>query len=251
MTARPVLRIRWHCPGAAHTATPSPAAPVPTRPIAAQLTTPSTATPKTTPSTARNTGDQLHDGEGHDDQLHGGTGNDTLHGGAGDDHVYGGTGFDRIYSTDLAETVHDDHDGSEVVVTPAVTVPSAGPAARSDWHHVDTAQTVTIDVLANDSDPNEDLDPATLRITRAPASGQARVVTVSDIGLTIEYAAGAVGGSDSLAYQECDRLGACATAEVTIMIGTAGCTIIGTAGSRVVRRGELVKTECGCGRDRA
>ena len=162
------------------------------------------------------------------DTIYGRGGNDRIVPGAGADTVYGGAGFDHIYSSDLADSVHDDPDGSELIVTPAVTVASAGPAARSDWQYVDTANTVKIDVLGNDHDPDEDLDPATLRIIRPPASGAARVATTADTGPAIEYVAAGVGGSDSLAYEICDRLGGCATAEVILTVGTTGCTIVGT-----------------------
>ena len=162
------------------------------------------------------------------DTIYGRGGDDRIVPGAGADTVYGGAGFDHIYSSDLVDIVHDDPDGSELVVIPAVTVASAGPAARSDWQYVDTASTVTIDVLGNDSDPDEDLDPSTLRITRQPISGAARIITTADTGPAIEYVAAGASGSDSLAYEICDRLSSCATAEVTIVVGTTGCTIVGT-----------------------
>ena len=162
------------------------------------------------------------------DTIYGRGGNDRIVPGAGADTVYGGAGFDHIYSSDLGDIVHDDPDGSELVVTPVVTVASAGPAVRSDWQYVDTANTVTIDVLDNDSDPDEDLDPSTLRITRQPTSGAARIITTADTGPAIEYVAAGVSGSDSLAYEICDRLNGCATAEVTVVVGTTGCTIVGT-----------------------
>jgi len=162
------------------------------------------------------------------DTIYGRGGDDRIIAGAGTDTVYGGAGFDRIYSSDLADVVHDDPDGSELVIAPAVTVASAGPAARSDWHYVDTVQTATIDVLGNDSDPDEDLDWSTLRVTRQPVSGAARVITAPDTGPAVEYVAADADESDSLAYEICDRLNGCATAEVTILVGTAGCTVIGT-----------------------
>ena len=162
------------------------------------------------------------------DTIYGRGGNDRIVPGAGTDTVYGGAGFDRIYSSDLADSVNDDSDGSELIIAPAVTVASAGPTARGDWQYADTAQTVTIDVLGNDHDPDEDLDPATLRITRHPASGTARITTTADTGPAVQYVAAGAGGSDSLAYEICDRLGACATAEVILTVGTTGCTIVGT-----------------------
>ena len=171
--------------------------------------------------------DWIYAGAG-DDTIYGRGGNDRIVPGTGTDTIYGGGGIDRVYSTDLTDSVHDDPGGSELIVAPAVTVPPAGPATADDWHHADMAQTVTIDVLGNDHDPNSDLDPATLRITRPPASGAARVTTAPDTGPTVQYVTAGTGGSDSLAYEICDRLGACSTAEVTITVGTTGCTIIGT-----------------------
>ena len=171
--------------------------------------------------------DWIYAGAGTD-TIYGRGGNDRIVPGAGADTVYGGAGFDHIYSSDLVDIVHDDPDGSELIVTPTVTVASAEPAARSDWQYVDTAHTVNIDVLGNDSDPNEDLDPSTLRITRQPISGAARIITTADTGPAIEYVPAGASGSDSLAYEICDRLSGCATAEVTIVVGTTGCTIIGT-----------------------
>ena len=83
--------------------------------------------------------------------------------------------------------------------------------------------------MGNDHDRDEDLDPATLRIARLPVSGAARVVTVPGIGPAIEYvAAGA--GSDRLAYEICDAVGACDIAEAAITVGVTGCTIVGTGG---------------------
>ena len=182
-----------------------------------------------------------------DDTIYGRGGDDRIVAGAGTDTVYGGGGLDRIYSTDLTDSVHDDPGGSELVVAPAVTIPPAGPVTADDWHHVDVAQTVTIDVLGNDYDPNDNLDPATLRITRQPASGAARVVTAPDAGPAVQYVAAAA--ADSLAYEICDRLGACAAAEVTIMVGTTGCTIVGTDASETLYGTPGGDVICGAGGD--
>ena len=182
------------------------------------------------------------------DTIYGRGGDDRIVAGAGADTVYGGAGFDRIYSADLVDTVIDDPDGSEVIITPAVTVPSAGPAARSDWLYADVAQRVIIDVLGNDHDSDEDLDPATLRIIREPVSGAARVVTVPGIGPAIEYVA-AAGGSDSLAYEICDALGACDIAEAAITVGVTGCTIVGTGGDDTLAGTPGDDVICGLGGD--
>ena len=88
-----------------------------------------------------------------------------------------------MYSAGLADAVIDDD--YEMVVAPAVVVPQSGPEASDDWHHVDVAQTVVIDVSANDHDPNEDLAPATLTITTEPANGAARIVETAGGGRAI------------------------------------------------------------------
>ena len=174
------------------------------------------------------------------DWIYGGTGEDTIYGrggsdridaGAGVDTVYGGTGADIVYSTDLTDTVHDP-DGSELVVVPAAAPQQSAPAARSDWAHVRIAQSAAVDVLGNDHDPDDNLDPSTLRITRQPLSGAARVVAGS--GAAVEYTAAGTGGADSFAYEICDSLRACATAQVTVVVGTSSCTIIGTAASETL-----------------
>ena len=188
---------------------------------------------------AKGGNDVVLGGEGVD-LVYAGVGTDTVYAGGGSDHVdggpgadviYGGSGLDMVYSTDLADTVHDDPGGSELVVTPAPAVAQATPVTSADWHHVEVSAVAGIDVLANDYDPNDDLDPSTLRITREPASGAARVVLFVDGGAAVEYTAAGTGGVDSFAYEVCDGLGACTSAEVTVMVGAAGCTITGTEGA--------------------
>ncbi|MXZ96572.1 MAG: hypothetical protein F4Y99_11655 [Acidimicrobiaceae bacterium] len=186
--------------------------------------------------------------------VYGGDGTDTVYGrggddriiaGAGIDTVYGGAGVDHLYSADLVDTVIDD--GYEMVVAPAVTVPQAGPVAGDDWAYVDVAQTVTIDVLGNDYDPNEDLDWSTLRITREPVSGAARVITGA-VSPAVQYVTN-VGGSDTLSYEVCDSLGACDTAEVTILVGTSDCTIVGTDAADTLHGTGGDDVICGLGGD--
>ena len=166
------------------------------------------------------------------DTIYGRGGSDHIDAGAGTDTVYGGSGLDTVYSTDLADTVHDDPGGSELVVAPAVTVEHTAPSASADWHYMDVSAVAGIDVLGNDYDPNDNLDAATLSIARQPASGVARVVSFVGGGAAVEYTAAGTGGTDSFAYEVCDRLGACSTAEVTVTVGTAGCTIVGTEAGR-------------------
>lgn len=71
-----------------------------------------------------------------------------------------------------------------------------------------------IDVLANDSDSDGALDPASLTIVTAPLNGTALVVSGQ-----IQYTPnpGFV-GSDSITYQVCDMEGACSTGTVSITV---------------------------------
>ena len=183
------------------------------------------------------------------DTIYGRGGSDHIDAGAGTDTVYGGSGLDTVYSTDLADTVHDDPGGSELVVTPAVTVEHTAPSASADWHYMDVSAVAGIDVLGNDYDPNDNLDAATLSIARQPASGVARVVSFVGGGAAVEYTAAGTGGTDSFAYEVCDRLGACSTAEVTVTVGTAGCTIVGTEAADTLYGTPADDVICGLGGD--
>lgn len=118
-----------------------------------------------------------------------------------------------------------------MVVSPLMSVAQSGPVAGDDWVWVDVSQAAVVDVLGNDYDPNEDFDSASLGISRQPNAGTAAVAETADGRAVIENVAAATGGSDSLAYEICDALNQCATAEVTVMVGTTGCTIVGTEGT--------------------
>ena len=71
-----------------------------------------------------------------------------------------------------------------------------------------------IPVLANDSDPDGDLDPTTLTVASAPGQGTAAVV-----GSEIEYTPAAdISGADAFDYEICDVGGRCSTAAVTVTV---------------------------------
>ncbi|WP_419943615.1 Calx-beta domain-containing protein, partial [Candidatus Poriferisodalis sp.] len=53
--------------------------------------------------------------------------------------------------------------------------------------------------------------------------------------VVVEHTAGPAGGTVLFAYEVCDSLGACESAQVTIMASTADCTITGTEGDDTIR----------------
>jgi uncharacterized repeat protein (TIGR01451 family) len=90
------------------------------------------------------------------------------------------------------------------------------PVAVDDAAATSIGVPVTIDVKANDSDP--DGDPLTVSLVAPPADGSA---VVNPDG-TITYTPGpGFTGTDTFLYQVCDPSNACSTAQVTVTIPTA------------------------------
>lgn len=59
----------------------------------------------------------------------------------------------------------------------------------------------------------------------APTRGTALAVYRPERGVVVRYEAGDANGADTFSYEICDTLDARATAEVTVTVGTSGCTI--------------------------
>ncbi|MGI9643272.1 MAG: Ig-like domain-containing protein [Acidimicrobiia bacterium] len=103
---------------------------------------------------------------------------------------------------------------STATVTVTVASVNDAPAAFDDTETTNEDTAATIDVLANDTDIDDGLDPTSLTVTGTPALGTATVV-----GTSISYQPAAnVSGSDSVDYQVCDVAGACSTATITVEI---------------------------------
>ncbi|MET0026687.1 MAG: cadherin-like domain-containing protein [Candidatus Thiodiazotropha sp.] len=94
-----------------------------------------------------------------------------------------------------------DCDGTVVVNTP--------PTAGDDSAETDADQSVVIDLLANDTDPDGSLDPASLQILSGPSNG-----SLTDLGNgSVSYTPNSgFSGSDSFSYQVSDNLGAASNA---------------------------------------
>ncbi len=91
-------------------------------------------------------------------------------------------------------------------------MPDQPPVAADDAATTTEDVSVTIDVLANDSD--EDLAQATLAITQQPAEGAAAVE-----GRLVRFTpAPDATANQRFTYEVCDTGGQCATAEVTVSI---------------------------------
>ena len=164
-------------------------------------------------------------GDGGADTIFGGGAEDRIVGGAGIDTIYGGPGVDTVYSQDLDDIIIDDD--YELELTPKGIVSSGRPPVTSDdWAWVAVSDVVEIDVLGNDHGFNQ----SSLTITRQPTAGAATVAAADYGRYVVKYVAAATGGTATFSYQGCGpfSFGECADAEVTVLIGSAGCTIIGT-----------------------
>ena len=77
---------------------------------------------------------------------------------------------------------------------------------------------VEVDVLANDADPDDDLNPGSVRVTRQPDHGTTRVNGDGTVTYTTDET---YDGSDSFGYEICDRrpVPVCDSATVTIRGG--------------------------------
>lgn len=98
--------------------------------------------------------------------------------------------------------------------TTTTTTVASGPTARNDATSTDEDTPVTIGVLSNDDDPDDDLDPASLTIISGPANGTADVS-----GTSIRYTPDPnFNGTDGLTYRICDAGGRCASAQISITV---------------------------------
>jgi hypothetical protein len=110
---------------------------------------------------------------------------------------------------------HDVGGGDPPPEDPEPTPDPVAPVARDDTATVEEGATVTVDVLANDSDDDGDIDAGTLSIVTDASLGSAGVA-----GSAVAYIAPAVDADaiDTFRYEICDSGGRCATATVTVTV---------------------------------
>ena len=195
--------------------------------------------------------DWIKGGPGND-VIYGRHGDDRIRGGPGNDTIYSGRGFDTIISADLTDTVIDEHGddwfhGYELIIEPGPASGPVVPVASGDKAHANPAETLNIGVLDNDYDPDGDLDASTLKITQTPATGTVRVADSAELGPHVRYIATTADGSDTFSYEVCDLWDRCATAQVSVTVGTSGCDIVGTDGDDVLFGTDGDDVICGLG----
>jgi large repetitive protein len=94
-----------------------------------------------------------------------------------------------------------------------VTVANAGPVGAPDSAVMVRGNPVTIDVLANDSEP--DGDRLTVTATSAPAHG---IATINADGTVTYTPVDSYVGTDSFTYTVCDTAGQCVTETVSLIV---------------------------------
>ena len=101
-------------------------------------------------------------------------------------------------------------------VSLTVTAAPDSPVAVADSTTVSQNGSVGVDVLANDTDPDGDIDPSTVSVTSGPLHG---TVSVDPTTGAITYTpAQGYSGPDSFTYQVCDSTGSCASASVSVAV---------------------------------
>ena len=105
-------------------------------------------------------------------------------------------------------------DSATVAVTVAA-IPNKDPMVIDDNATTLQDQAITVDVLANDADPEDALDPSSLRVDSGPGNGQASVGIAHTITYTptLNFV-----GDDSFSYRVCDSASACGMASVNIVV---------------------------------
>ena len=130
-----------------------------------------------------------------------------------------------VDTTSLAEGTHTltatATDSSSTAGSASVTVTirrqDTAPTAADDIAVATTGAATTVDVLANDSDPDGDIDGSSTMAIVAPAAGDVQIARGGDTGRVIRYMP-AGRGYDTLIYRVCDTSGQCATAELTVAV---------------------------------
>ena len=111
---------------------------------------------------------------------------------------------------------------AQASVTITVKTTNEPPAAADDTAHAAPGRTVLVDVTANDSDPEGDIDPHSVAVITPPALGAAAASHPAGSARTaISYTANGAAGYDAVIYEICDTARQCTTAEFTVVVDDA------------------------------
>ncbi|NNC95621.1 MAG: hypothetical protein HKN92_08670 [Chitinophagales bacterium] len=98
------------------------------------------------------------------------------------------------------------------------------PLANPDSAAIGKGFSVSIDVLVNDIDFNNNLDPGTVTINGVMQPSLGSVTAIDPITGVIDYLAGSTPGNDVFEYIICDSTGLCDTGSVYVQVLTEQCS---------------------------
>ncbi len=119
------------------------------------------------------------------------------------------TGTDS-FTYEICDT---DNSCSSGIVT--ITVSNEAPTAVDDAVTLNEDESVDFNILQNDIDPQNNIDPTSISMTTDPEHGTLQILTLGEIRYTPEpdfY------GTDEIIYQVCDEDGYCTSASVTYTV---------------------------------
>ncbi|MCA1744669.1 MAG: tandem-95 repeat protein, partial [Bacteroidales bacterium] len=124
---------------------------------------------------------------------------------------------ENYFGTDLLVYRITDPDGlwDEATVNLTITWVNDAPLPANDQYGPISMAGATLNVLNNDTDPDNNLDPSSLSLFSAPTHGTA---TPNTDGTIFYLPNDDFFGNDSFIYQICDAEGACAQAEVALSV---------------------------------
>jgi gliding motility-associated-like protein len=104
--------------------------------------------------------------------------------------------------------------------------PNDPPVIQPDSEETHAGGEVTVSLLALISDPDDNLDIATLTISQPPASGATATIDADHI-LHVDYTGVTFTGADKLTIKVCDAAGACAERDVSIEVAAVPLNVFG------------------------
>ena len=104
---------------------------------------------------------------------------------------------------------------SSASVSVSVKVANDAPTARADIVHSRAGRAQAAAVLANDTDPEGDMDPWSVRVVVPGALGAAAANSPTPGAVAYEPASA---GIDVIVYEVCDRLLQCSSAELVVAV---------------------------------